>query len=1504
MGRRRPVRFVILLCAGLAGLLPMAPAEETRWVTTVAGERDGAVTNGRLQAARDLEAKKDWEAVVEEYASILANAGDDLVPLSDRHFVQARLICQRRLALLPPEALTLYRKRADGPAKKWFESGAAERDPRLLRRVVNEAFYSRPAEAALDLLGELAFEQGHPEEAARWWSMLAVPASQAGKEDQPAADRDLIFPDPQGDKARYRAKQLLARLFHGDPGFSAELKAFRTLHPKAEGLLAGRKGNYGEILQALSEQPGLKEPPRSADAWPAFGGDNSRNRILPSPPDRNWLSRLCEDDPIRFDLIHHKLIKAEDTPPPAPPGAGKSPSLTEAARSLASYPVVLDHKVAVPDADGVTLYDPLTGAVHDWSLKDGAQGEGKRDTKLPAPPDLRWTLTASGRRLYVRLGAESFGPAKKLGQEPSLLVCLELLPDEQKLSECWRVRASKLDKDQTAFEGSPVVADGRVYVALTRLDDRASTFIACLDAGTGVTRWRQDVCETTAVDPKQPRFRHHLLTLAGPSVVYASHNGVIASFDADTGKRIWAARYPTRGLMIDAATPSPRDLTPCIYDGARLFVAPADYDRLLCLDAATGRTLWERDKIEAVHLLGVAEGKLVFDTIKSIRAVAVVDGVDQWSAPSVAEGSLTYGRGLILGDVVLYPTRHGVTVLCIPDGQATERLNLPNGRLERLWGNLAYADGILAVTDRTSLTVHVAPALWRNQRKKDARENPNSPTARYRLAIAETDAGDLETAIAEWKRLEQMTADDSSEGRSLRRKAQEQRHELLLRSAKRALSERPWEKPDDYLHEASRPEFPDELRLRARAFQAILWQRADLPAHAAVAYDSIARDEMLRTRTVLDENGNPQVAGIWAVSRIDDLIRAHGLRVYAAVGEVGPTPQGTRLLGPLELEDALCWHPHAYASCQLTGSYAASCEPNKQGGLASAAWRSSVRHGPYYASRVHTQVRLAHLYEWERCRPAAIRTWQQIERDDATPGPAGAVWRTLAAAQIQRIQARALQAATPTEIELPWQRTGETELSSSESLLPRDETTGAPSSDDLFLLDGRNLICRAENTGKPLWRRTLRWMPNWLGFQDDWVLAAGVHGIQALTADTGDLLWEYPAPAWSSNSVSPSDIPAPLSAFRISDGKLYFLQGERRFFALDAETGLVLWTRWAPDARLGLPHPRGRFFPKYQVKGERVVLQTSSGTWWLLDAADGRLIFSGPTVTDPWLQAPVVMDPKRWCLAGNPHSVILFDPDTGKELWRHEIPGDSISSHVVPLVVTNGEDIALLMYRNFGSCLQRLDTGTGKPLWKEERFVSNEPANLDEITADGAAFYVVANNVLSAYALSDGHRLWERPLPAPEGNWRVTHDSGQLIVYPLDAAALEFRLRGPLGSLECFIASSVVDFSGQGFPVILADPNTGRLDQRLNFTVPASRIRVTARFNPFPAREPELLLRTTHPLPSASVQFTGAALTVALPERLWRLTADTGTQKTKEPSVSPLPRTRGRGVGGEGDKRP
>src|SRR5438874_12665455 len=100
-------------------------------------------TARRLAAADELAAQENWADAVDEYERILTEAGDDLVALDARHVLQARRVCQLRLAALPPAALRIYRSRVDNQAKKWLEQGSAGRDPALLRRLVEEAFCSR-----------------------------------------------------------------------------------------------------------------------------------------------------------------------------------------------------------------------------------------------------------------------------------------------------------------------------------------------------------------------------------------------------------------------------------------------------------------------------------------------------------------------------------------------------------------------------------------------------------------------------------------------------------------------------------------------------------------------------------------------------------------------------------------------------------------------------------------------------------------------------------------------------------------------------------------------------------------------------------------------------------------------------------------------------------------------------------------------------------------------------------------------------------------------------------------------------------------------------------------------------------------------------------------------------------------------------------------------------------------------------------------------------------------
>ncbi len=241
--------------------------------------------------------------------------------------------------------------------------------------------------------------------------------------------------------------------------------------------------------------------------------------------------------------------------------------------------------------------------------------------------------------------------------------------------------------------------------------------------------------------------RHHLLTLAASQVVYCSHAGAVVALDALTGKRAWAVRYPSRRPKTADGDPGPRDLAPCVYADHRLFAAPADSDRIFCLDPDTGQVLWERDRIEVVHLLGAARGRLIFTTPGGIRAVSAATGGDQpgWSQP--AEGRLPgLGRGLLAGGWVFWPTQDPklpLRALSQQDGgQECGQETFDPTQFRAIHpGNLALGGGCLVVAGAEELVGYVPPERFLQQHHHDAARPDAAGRAIYRLARAEAGAG-------------------------------------------------------------------------------------------------------------------------------------------------------------------------------------------------------------------------------------------------------------------------------------------------------------------------------------------------------------------------------------------------------------------------------------------------------------------------------------------------------------------------------------------------------------------------------------------------------------------------------------------------------------------------------------------------------------------------------------------------------------------------------------------
>jgi cellulose synthase operon protein C len=585
-----------------------------------------------------------WERVEEAYHYLIHDSGDALVSLADaerartaRTSLQVRRLCHLRLAQLPAAGLAVYRQRVDAEAQRLLALGRKNRDPGPLRQLVDERFCSTSGGAALDLLGDLAFERGDFDEARHWWRLLApLPVENVGL-------LQLRFPGRNIDIARAEAKQILALAFQGSPAQAqAQLNHFHERYPQARGALAGKHGLFSETVQAALRDMVKAGLANNADPWPTFAGADTRNHVLSAcPPARLW-----EDGPSwRVALPSLDSLKNDKH--------STLPRRHESTRRIAFHPVIVGQQVLLADAHSVTSYHLPTGRrLFRYDLK----GAGLQDRDDRAGPLPRFTLSADGERVYARLGRQWLGPCKDGDvAEPSYIVCLDLAePDNAaRARELWHVKA----QGDEFFEGTPLVRAGRAYVALSRLvGKRVVTAIQCYDA-LGRLRWSCDVCDCPEFEENAaPRYRQHLLTWAGGQLVYCTHAGAVVAVDPWTGQTLWAVRYASRGPVTADGDLSPRDLTPCVADDGRIFVAPLDSDRLYCLESSTGQVLWERDGCEVVHVLGVAHGQVFLATRQGLQAVSTTTGHSIWQQPS--EGRLAgLGRGMLAGGWLFWPTQ-------------------------------------------------------------------------------------------------------------------------------------------------------------------------------------------------------------------------------------------------------------------------------------------------------------------------------------------------------------------------------------------------------------------------------------------------------------------------------------------------------------------------------------------------------------------------------------------------------------------------------------------------------------------------------------------------------------------------------------------------------------------------------------------------------------------------------------------------------------------------------
>jgi outer membrane protein assembly factor BamB len=1453
-------------------------------------------TARRFEAARKLAGEGKWEAAADEFRKIIEEAGDDLVPLGPHHLIQARWLCHKQIASAPKETLRRYQDRVEAQTNAWLEEGLRERDARLLQRILTDAFCSRAAERALDALGDLAFERGDFAAAEASWRQLAplTRRAEGGKAEPAATANDLIYPALEHtEPARARAKQLLARLFRGDKGFGEGIESFQALHRNARGELAGRDGEYVDILLDLAKQTDALAAPRLPESWPTLGGDASRQQILAKDPkDPRRLMRLCAEGAWRrYDLSEGTRIK-EDGPLDKIP-FNRMPPPPKEAEELVCCPIIAGDFVYVADSRRVIAYSLRNGDAPAWSYECpglGNSGDGK-----PGP----CSLTAAGDLLYARFGAPPQSTRPGSAAPPSFLVCI----DAKSHRELWHAIPGSKPSEPAFFEGAPLVHEGRVYSAVTRFaGNQQTTAIHCYAAqqtAEASPLWRQDVCTAPATKVRSGRLHH--LTLAGSNIVYCSHTGTIAAVDSQTGRRAWAIRYPVIDARPADILPSIREDSPCVYADGRLFAVPADADRLYCLDPQSGAALWERDRIEVTHLLGAADGRLIFTTPNGIRALLADTGLDAVSAQSHERGWLQpvdgkispFGRGLLLGDMVLWPTReYGLLVLSQADGEQPDDLD-PTAIKKIRPGNMAFGNDCLAVADKNELAIYVPPAFLIEERKKEVGEKAQSAAAWLRLAMAEADAG-LEQAVATDVGMVRKLAGAGEHwgARDIRRVADEVEHKLFLELAARAgqNEEIPTPRAVSLLEKAAQQRFPDDLRLRALV-ELRYWREEPVKSLALV--ERLMADPTIDKVKITDFTG-------YRVLPVKERLRERVSGMVSLVFARDTTwpdewdRRARRFLADHPEESLLATlqplverYPHSATSQIALLDIGNTLEKAQAWGAAAESYRGYLHNAMApQPDRELARAGLARCLEKQQCHESAQRHAKEPRRA-STKSP------TATDSATEHIR----PSTVATAYERSWHvalRAGERVLlSRSDNSNLGDTPIGAHR---LIFALGQHLTCRSSETGQPIWLKQLGFNASYASCLEDMVMLGGRAGVACTRLDDGHLRWQASV---HGRVVTFSDRPEPLrdedvleedalSGFRccvdylyLDTPKLHFkcLQGSRRLIEFFPLHGMFSMHWDAPGAWTPPDDPRGRFDPTYGTDGRSSCLRTTNGR--LVIVRLGRQILDAdepPLDTKPWEHVPYYpfVDQPAPVISRSDRLIGIRTQSLRDKLgpkWNQPLQSITALTGALPAILGRRDLGFAVILRNHGTTLLHLNLEDGKLLWSNEILVGKQSIGPQAVAFDVNCVYCAIDQQLTARDLKVGKTAWQVPLAGPSGQWQVVALGDKVFAYPADTQSTKFRLSWLGQTMEAEYIAPPEEKPGTGFPIVIHDAKTGTLMQRLNFMETKPSFRVERKRAAHVGLFPQMNMEYTSRGPAPTVFISPRRIVVALEGHAWGLTA-------------------------------
>jgi outer membrane protein assembly factor BamB len=155
------------------------------------------------------------------------------------------------------------------------------------------------------------------------------------------------------------------------------------------------------------------------------------------------------------------------------------------------------------------------------------------------------------------------------------------------------------------------------------------------------------------------------------------------------------------------------------------------------------------------------------------------------------------------------------------------------------------------------------------------------------------------------------------------------------------------------------------------------------------------------------------------------------------------------------------------------------------------------------------------------------------------------------------------------------------------------------------------------------------------------------------------------------------------------------------------------------------------------------------------------------------LSQPVVEGDRVFALDAR-DTVIAFDVQSGRELWRNDVKPGAERSHTFGGGLAATSD-RVFVTTGYGQVLA-LEAATGNEIWRQQ---VTAPIRGAPTVADGRVFAITVENQLEALSADDGHRLWaHNGIPEPAGLLGAASPAveGDIIIVPYTSGEL-FALR-------------------------------------------------------------------------------------------------------------------------------